>query len=194
MTDWSTFPTRTVDVEIALFRIHHIRHHPAWFNSDGTWRFDPTPVERDRFGVCYLGHAALACYVEVFGRFRAVTQAEIDPRALSELHTTRAVELADLTDRRVLGQFGVTATHSTGADYRPAQELASELFEAGLAGVLYRVRHDPAMALEGVALFGPPGEHPDLFSPPKTLPIPDDLIEAARREFRIDVIPSAILP
>ena len=72
----------------------------------------------------------------------------------------------------MLGDFGVTASHSTGTDYAPAQELAAELFDAGIGGVLYRVRHDPAMILEAVALFGDPGEGPDRFEPTKPRPIP----------------------
>lgn len=193
MTDWADFPTRAIDTTTPLFRIHQGHLHPAWFNTNGSWRFDPLPTHRDRFGVCYLGLEPLTSYVEVFGRIRAVPQAEVDRRRLSELSVARSVDLADLTNRTVLGNFGITATHSTGADYLPAQELASHLFDAGFDGVLYRVRHDPAMTLDAVALFGEPGESPDRFGAVKTGSIPDGLVNTGR-QFRIEVLPSAPLP
>lgn len=193
MTDWSDFPSRGIGTSTPLFRIHQHYLHPAWFNTDGSWRFDPPPSHRDRFGVCYLGVEPLAAYVEVFGRIRAVPQVEVDRRRVSELTVAHRVDVADLTDRTVLGDFEITAAHSTGTDYGPAQELASLLFDAGLDGVLYRVRHDPAMTLEGIALFGEPGETPGRFNSRKTGRIPDSLIEAGR-QFHIDVLPTAPLP
>lgn len=193
MTEWADFPSRAIDATTPLFRIHQHHLHPAWFNADGSWRFDPLSSHRDRFGVCYLGLAPLAANVEVFGRIRAVPHAEVDRRRLSELTVTHRVDVADLTDRSILGDFGVTASHSTGTDYAMAQELSTELFDAGLGGILYRVRHDPAMALEAIALFGERGKTPDRFHTPKTEPIPVSLI-AAGRQFRIEVLPSAPLP
>ena len=193
MTDWGDFPARRIDSATPLFRIHQRHRHPAWFNTDGLLRFDPPQGQRDRFGVCYLGLEPLASYVEVFGRFRAVPKAELDRRRLSELTVCHDVEVADLTDRAVLGAFRITAAHSAGTDYEPAQELAGRLFEVGFDGVVYRVRHDPAMELEAVALFGEPGETPNRFNPPKSIPIPDELI-AAGQQFRIEVLPAAPLP
>ena len=176
-----------------MFRIHRHDRHLAWFSTDGSWRFDPAPNNRGRFGVCYLGLDSLAAYVEVFGRIRAVPQAEFDQRRISELTVSQVVDIADLTDRAVLGDFGITAAHSTGTDYEPAQELAGRLFEAGLDGIAYRVRHDPAMRLEALALFGEPGETPNRFSQPKTTLISEDLI-AAGRQFHIEALPAAQLP
>lgn len=54
---------------------------------------------------------------------------------LSELSVAHTVDIADLTDRTVLGEFAITAAHSTGTDYQPAQEVASNLFDAGFDGV-----------------------------------------------------------
>lgn len=193
MSDWDDFPARRIDSATPLFRIHQRDRHPAWFNTDGLLRFDPPQGHRDRFGVCYLGLEPLASYVEVFGRIRAVPKAELDRRHLSELTVRRVVEVADLTDRTVLGAFGITAAHSVGTDYEPAQELTSRLFEVGFDGVVYRVRHDPAMKLEAVALFGEPGDTPNRFNPPKSIPIPQELI-AAGQQFRIEVLPAAPLP
>jgi hypothetical protein len=193
MTDWTTFQSRRVGPSTSLFRIHQETHHPAWFNSDGSWRFDPLPAYRARFGTCYLGLEPLSSYVEVFGRIRTVPETEIRRRMLSILTPVADLSIADLTNRTVLGGFGVTAAHSTGGDYGPAQTLASNLFDAGFDGILYRVRHDPAMELEAIALFGEPGETPTRLAPPKTGPIPSDLIDAGRA-FRIEVVPSIALP
>ena len=193
MSGWRDFPARRFDTATPLFRIHQRHRHPAWFNTDGLLRFDPPQGYRDRFGVCYLGLEPLASYVEVFGRIRAVPKAELDRRRLSELTVRRVIKVADLTDRAVLGDFGITGAHSTGTDYGPAQELAGRLFEASFDGVVYRVRHDPAMELEAVAVFGEPGETPDRFNPPKSGSIPQDLI-AAGQQFHIEVLPAAPLP
>jgi len=193
VSDWGDFPARRIDSATPLFRIHQRHRHPAWFNTDGLLRFDPPPGHRDRFGVCYLGLEPLASYVEVFGRIRAVPKAELDGRCLSELTARHVVEIADLTDRTVLGAFGITAAHSMGSNYEPAQELAGRLFGAGFDGIVYRVRHDPAMELEAVALFGEPGETPDRFNPPKSSPIPQEVISAGQ-QFRIEVLPAAPLP
>ena len=193
MTDWTTFPSRRVGPSTSLFRIHQEIHHPAWFSSDGSWRFDPLPAYRTRFGTCYLGLEALSSYVEVFGRIRTVPETEIQRRMVSLLTPVADLSIADLINRSVLGDFGVTAAHSTGSDYAPAQTLAANLFDAGFDGILYRVRHDPAMELEAIALFGEPGETPRRLSPPKTDPISPELIDAGR-VFHIEVVPSIALP
>jgi len=193
MNRWSGFPARQIERAVPLFRIHQWALHPAWFNNDGSWRFDPSLADRARFGTCYLGLEPMSAYVEVFGRIGKVPQSEIDRRALSEIRSTADLSVADLTDRSVLGDFGVTAAHSTGLDYGPSQALASDLFEGGFDGILYRVRHDPAMLLEGIALFGDPGESPQRFDTHKSVPIPPNLTDAAR-EFRIEVIPTVELP
>jgi len=193
MTEWSDFPTRTIGGSEPLYRIHRKHLHPAWFNSKGDYRFDPRLADRDRFGVCYLGREPITAFVEVFGRFAAVPNTEVDSRRMSTLTVGRSIEVADLTNRAVLGDFEVTASHSTGADYAPAQELASALFHAGHAGVVFRVRHDPAMELEALALFGESGESPGHFASIKTNKISPDLVARARDEFHIKVLPAAPL-
>lgn len=194
MTEWRAFPFRLIDRDDPLFRIHRHDRSPIWFNSDGTGRFDPPADNRRCFGVCYFGFEAVSAYIEVFGRIGTLSQIDIDQRRLTELSSTRRLTVADLTDRSVLGGFGVTAEYSTGGDYELAQDLALNLFEARFDGVVYRIRHDPAMALEAVALFGEPGEDTSRFGPSKTVPIPDALIESGEREFGIYVVASALLP
>lgn len=193
MKTWNHFPSQRVSASLPLFRIHGRKHHPAWFNSDGTWRFDPLPSHRVRYGVCYLGLSEIASYVEVFGRYRAVPMGELTRRAVSELTVTRELQIADLTDRSVLGGFGVTGAHSMGRDYGLSQQLSLDLYEAHFDGILYRIRNDPAMILEAIALFGEAGLHPERFETLKTYNIPSHVI-AQGRTFGIEVVPSARLP
>jgi hypothetical protein len=164
---------------------------PAFFNDDGLWRFDPPLTHRGRYGVCYLGTEPLASYVEVFGRTLTIPRTEIFRRLLSEMTIPTAVDLADLTNRKALG-FGVDAGHSTSLDYGHAQQLSGVLYEAGFQGIYYRVRHDPDVALEAVALFGSPGERPEHFDSPKTSAISDDLIDAADKTFGLTVLPGLL--
>lgn len=152
MIDWSDFPAYVIEPGTALFRIHQRAYHPAWFNHDGTYRFDPPPSHRNRFGSCYLGREPLTSYVEIFGRFKAVPQVEIDRRVLSQINVQVSMRCGDLTNRMVLGRFGLDAAISTGTNYQPAQEVAAQLYAVGFDGIRYRVRHDPAMSLEAIAL------------------------------------------
>jgi hypothetical protein len=191
--DWSTFPSFGLEESTELFRIHQEHLHPAWFNNDGGWRFDPPPTHRTKFGSCYLGLEPLSSYVEVFGRIGTVPEGEVSKRALSSLTSLGTFAIADLTDRTVLGLYKVTAAHSTGTDYEPAQKLAADLYDAGFDGIRYRVSHDPAMKLEAIAVFGEPGETPGRLSSPKTSPIPRSLIVEGEA-FSIFVNPSALLP
>lgn len=195
MTDWAAFPAIQLTRDIELTRVHSAAHHPAYFNDSDAWRFGPPASRKDKFGVCYLGFGqALTAYVEKYGRSGVITSAQKAGDALSVLHVARSQALADLTDRRIVGQFGVTNTHSSGAEYGPAQQLASDLFDAGFAGIRYRIRHDPKSVLEAVALFGAAGEHRDRFESPKTQsPIPGWLIDAGE-EFGIHEIPPGFLP
>ncbi len=156
--EWTRFPTIEVTPDLSLMRIHREDKHPAYFNPSSDWRFGPPPSRTDRFGVCYLGlDDPFAAYVERYGRFGVITPAQVRDDAFSILKLTATVAIADLTDRSVLGEFGITASHSTGSDYGPSRQLASDLFDAGISGIRYRVRHDPSMTLEAVALFGGPG-------------------------------------
>lgn len=191
MTDVESFPTTTIPRDPPLHRIHRRANHPAYFSSGGDWRFDPPASHRLRYGVCYLGLAPMTAFVEVFGRQRANPRSAVDARRLSSLTPTADLVVADLTHRSVVGAFGVTAAVSTGWDYGPAQALSARLFDAGFAGVRYRVSHDPSMTLEGIGLFGPPGQHPGRFATVATEPIPEDLVEEGRSIYGIEVLADA---
>lgn len=195
MTDWSNFPTIQLTPDMGLWRIHSVGKNPAFFNQSRDRRFGPPPTHSEKFGVCYLGlEDSKTAYVEKYGRFGEITKNQRVQDCLSELAVPSPVAIADLTHRSVLGNFGISALHSTGGDYRPSQKLAAELFDAGFGGIRYRIRHDPRLELEAVALFGEPGEHPERFNPPKTTnPIPRWLV-AVGHEFGIREVPDAPLP
>lgn len=91
-----------------------------------------------------------------------------DRDGLSGLTAASPVDVADLTARSVFVNFSVSASHSTGSDYGPSQELAAALFVASLEGIRYRISHDPKLGLEAIAVFGEPGEQPERFNLPKT--------------------------
>ena len=157
MTDWGSFPSCVLQSGEDLYRIHRREHTPERLSRSGHQRFDSPSAQRARsYGVCYLGTTPVAAYLEVFGRMRALPVPELTDRCLSVAPVVRAVRLADLTNRTVLGRFGVTASHSTAPDYAESQCLSARLHSAGFDGIRYRVRHDPAMELEAVALFAPP--------------------------------------
>lgn len=157
MTDYSNFPTVQLTSRDPLYRIHASHHEPGYYCNCGHHRFDPPPQRSADFGVCYTGLDPLTSFVERFGRHPSVFEDLVSATRLSTAIAERDLVLGDLTDRLVLGQFGITAAVSTGGNYDEAQELACELFDVGLDGLLYRARHDPAMELGAVALFGTPG-------------------------------------
>jgi hypothetical protein len=185
-----------VDIRIAdvLHRVHRARNDVAWFGASGDERFDPPSSHRAAYGACYLGCSDMAAYVEVFGGLRAVSQSDIDRRRLSVLRPHRDLTVVDLTDRSVLGDFGITASVSTGDDYGPPQQLSAQVYDEGFDGVLYRVRHDPALRLDAVAMFGEPGVQRERFADIKTDAIPSWLIDEAWRTFGIEVIADVPLP
>ncbi len=133
--------------------------------------------------------------METLGRTRIVNyNTEIEVRALTATRLASERRVADLTSRRA-AEFGIDNAYSASADYRPSQELAALLFDAGFEGVRYKIRHDPAQGLEALALFhSAPGEHPELFATQKASPIPIDVIELAEREFGITVQSTTTLP
>jgi hypothetical protein len=193
VTDFSSFPSIVLHGSARLFRIHQAINGPAFFGSTGAWRFDPPAADRGKYGVCYLATNPLGPYVEVFGRIGTVPAGEVAVRRLTECEMGDDLRLADLTDRSVVGRFGITGDYSMGADYSPAQALSAELFAAGFDGISYRLRHDPEMQLNGVALFGAPGEQPGRLCDVITTEIPPSLIKSGE-SYGIRVIGYAPLP
>lgn len=102
--------------------------------------------------------------------------------------------LADMTDRTVLGWWGLTAEVGAGDDYVGTRLWAQRLWQAGFAGVWYQARHDPSANLHSIALFAKPGLQPSAFIPAGSTSITDDIIDEAERIFGIEVFPAAPLP
>ena len=185
MTGPDGFPSRVLDAEVELFRIHKTVHHAGHFSISGQHRFAAPVGHNPRYGVCYTALDPIGAYVEVFGRIGSAPLSLLSERSLSKATLTDDLRLADLTHRAVLGKFGITGDVSMGADYSASQELSASLHGDGFDGILYRLRHDPQMLLESVALFDT--SHPVAnglqWSPPTE--IPEDLIQQGY-EFHIE--------
>ena len=77
-----------------------------------------------------------------------------------------------------------------GPDYSDSRQLAAELVENSFDGIRYYARHDPGFRLISVALFSSAKSG---LSADRPIPIPDDLIAEAEREFGLIVLPEAPL-
>ncbi len=157
-------------------------------------RFDPPPSHVSRFGACYVARTEIACFLEVFGGLPVVSQHEIDVRRTTTFTATRPLRLANLTDRIVLGRYRIDGSMQTGMDRTATQALAAERFDEGFDGIVYRIRHDPRLVLEGLALFSTPGTNSKFFGQPRTGSISAAVIKTAADEFGIDVLPTSALP
>lgn len=184
----AAFSSRVLASDVVFARIHQENHDPEWFCACGDHRFDPPIASRELFGSCYLAEHRITAFIEKFGDLRLVSQERVDAHQLSFLQVP-ATRLADLTDRRALG-WGVTGELATGSDYAGAQEWAQRLFQAGFGGLWYTARHDPQGELRSIALFGPPGLHTDAFSAARSTCVDEELIEAVKVSFGIEVLPT----
>lgn len=188
----AAFPSRVLAGDVVLARIHQENHAPEWFCACGNHRFDSPIGSRELFGTCYLAEHPITAFIEKFGDLRLVSQERVDAHQLSFLQVP-STRLADLTDRRGLGSWGVTGELATGSDYAGAQEWAQQLFQAGFGGLWYTARHDPQGELRSIALFGAPGLHPEAFSAARLTHVGEGLIEAVRVSFGIEVLPTTWL-
>jgi hypothetical protein len=173
------------DPDRVLFRIHQTRHDPIHFASDKQGRFNLRDLRGT--GTCYMSPSRLGAYVEAFGRLGTLRDSYIEERSLSELTLSRPVRLADITDRQVLGRYGLAGDISAGTDYEPSQRLASQLYDLGFDGVYYAARHDPAFIERSVAIFGSAADEKLFIT--STNPIPDSLILEGTRQFGLLVLP-----
>lgn len=188
--DIARLPRRSLTTGTRLYRIHR-RARDAWFfDGSSAGRFNPTDTPGR--GACYWAEDPLGAWVEVFRTRMTLTEDDLNERCLSSVTISLPLVIADFTDRRALAA-GVTAALAGGVDYRPAQVVANSLDDAGFAGVRWRVRHDLAQALLGVAWFGPIGSQhePNLVGlpTPEQAPIPEDLVARACAEFGYRVLP-----
>lgn len=179
------FPSHHLESTQSLVRIHRADRQVGFYSSDGSGRFDlAAPL-----GTCYLGEDPLASFVEVFREVAIVAETLVATKALSWLRPRRLWRLADVTNP-LSRRFGVTGEIHTTTDYELTQAWAQGFAQAGFDGVRYRVRHDPAQQLVGVALFGPSGLHDDAFVLEQRSSIPVAVVDAAWDRFGIEVLPT----
>lgn len=184
------FPVVELAAGSGVARIHRRNHSPLWFRHDGGGRFDLAPPR----GTLYAAAEPLGCYVEVFRHVRLVPWEEVAARRLSILAPRRTLRLADCAARRARG-FGITgAVHSTPA-YEETQVWAAAFAAAGLDGVRYLVRHDPAQRLAGYALFAPAGSGDPRWEweVASTEPISEGLLRAVEAQLGLSVLPGDVL-
>lgn len=185
------FPSRDVPADFPYTRIHHDRFEAEWFCSCGRCRFDPPPGAA--FGTCYLAGHPLGAFVEKFGRLRVVPRSLVDQHALATLQVPSPLRVADATDRRILGRWGLSAELWAGDDYAGSQRWAERLHQAGFAGIWYSARHDVHGDFHSLAVFGKPGYQPDALLRYSDGPIPQRLLDEATVRFGIEVLPTGTL-
>jgi hypothetical protein len=166
--------------------MHRVEHSPWWFSSDGSGRFDPVGTGA---GGCYFAERPLGSWVEVFRKQMLIPEAEVEARCLFTVATGRDLKLADVASRRALS-FGVTAAVGADERYGESQRFAIAAVEAGVDGVRYLVRHDPAQKLYGIALFAAAGDGGPAWPAGSSVAIPDELVAEAARLFRYRVLPT----
>lgn len=179
------FPSIAIHPERVLYRVHRAANDPLHFAFSGDGRFDL--IGEAGVGTCYLSPSPAGAYLETLGRLRTLSQADIDQRCLSEVVPTTSLRLADLTDRHVLGRYGIAGDISAGVDYGPSQALAAQLYRAGFDGIYYTARHDPAFLERSVAVFGTPSAA-KLFAA-SIGPMPASLVHEVAHDFGLIVLP-----
>jgi hypothetical protein len=181
--DLTGFPAYELRRGQRLWRIHRAGRSPWWFSSDGAGRFDL----RQPDGTCYVAGDAVGAFVEVF-RQVYIQEVDVRGRLLAALSAPRSFRLADTT-RAEARRFGVTLALVGTIDYDATQEWAAAFRRAGFGGIRYRLRHDPTGSLIGFALFGRAG---DRRWSGRSTPVPDEVVEEARRRFGVRIVRAAL--
>ncbi len=190
--DLSRLPELRWEPDTPLWRIHRRDRSPIFYGTN-LYRFDP-PTAASPWGTCYTAPSQLAAYLEVFASLGRLTPALIAERQLAELFTVDTLRLADISDRRVIGMYGLDASYSMGRAYDTSQRLAVDLFDAGFDGIHYPARHDPSGALRSIAVFGPAGNTAARLRVVKDDDIDDLLVNNAADHFHLIPIDDAPLP
>jgi len=183
--DLGGFPVYHLRSTHTVARIHRADRQACFYSSEGSGRFDLAAP----YGTCYFGDDPLASFVEVFGEAAVVAEPLVVAKELSLLRPRSEVALADVAHPRSR-RFGITGEIHTTTDYEVTQAWAAALQRAGFDGIRYRVRHDPAQDLVGLALFGPAGGQDDALVTVERSPIPAALVAAAWGRFGIMVLPT----
>ncbi len=139
-------------------------------------------------GTCYLATDEISAILEVIGpdfERGAISSDFLKARSLRKLRLPEEQDLADLTSREVV-RFGITAEVGTLVPYDLPQAWAAALRSAGLSGLAYWPRHDPAREIV-VALFGPHGER-KRWKKGREAAISRELIGRLREECGIEIL------
>jgi hypothetical protein len=190
--DLKSFPSYILHPDRMFYRIHRAHNDPLYFARSGAGRFDLIHGD-DEPGTCYCALSGIGAFLETFGRVRFVSSRMVEQRSLSTLSLTRPLTLANMTDPRVIGLYGIEGDVSAGADYTEPQRWAVRLFEAGFDGIFYAARHDPSFTERSVAVFGDRELGEKLFEI-TTEPVSTELIEEACAAHGFTVLPATPLP
>ncbi len=139
--DRRQLPLKTLAAATIFYRVHQAKYNPIYFSSSGGGRFD-TPE-----GIIYLGIDEYAAFRETIGRFskyRLISSEELEKRRMSEVKSSRALSLVDLTGKG-LTLLDADARLLAG-DYKIAQQWSKALQDhpSNPDGIYYRSRHDPS--------------------------------------------------
>lgn len=139
-------------------------------------------------GTCYLAERAIGSFLEVFRAGATVPEEEVLARAHARLRVPDQVRLADTTATQAR-RYGITLELGASPDYQLTHSWARRLRQEGFDGIFYRLRHDPAARLNGVALFGSAGEATWPF---ESGPIGKTIVDRARDAYGIEVVPTRL--
>lgn len=179
-----SFPRRALTPEQGLWRVVRKGRGPWWFGNTGGGRFDLWEPE----GTCYLATDELSALLEAIGPARtggALSTRFFADRRIRHLRVPRTRTLANLTSRRSVG-FEITLEIHTVVPYDRPRAWALGLRRAGMHGLFYFVRHDPAGGI-GIALFGRQGERKG-WRRGRELPIASTLIARLKEECGVEVL------
>lgn len=171
-----------------VYRVHQKAHEPEWFGTAGGMRWDPPPAAAGLFGVCYTATDPLTAFVESVADLHWLRTNVVSERALATLQTVGEQRLADLTNPKVVGEWGLDRRICTGDDYEVCGKWAYAFRLAGFTGIFYEARHDLRVGpFRSVAVFGDPGRQPAQITLVDDGPLPAWVQESARRDFGIQV-------
>jgi hypothetical protein len=189
MIDVGKLPRKTLKAGTHLYRIHRLSNDPWFFDGSPNGRFNPSGTTGR--GACYWAEHPLGAWIEVFRTRMLIPEGELGARVLSAATLNEDLVVRDLSNRRAL-RAGVTVAVTGGADYGPGQRLADAL-QGGAAGIRWRVRHDLAQTLIGIAWFGPEGVATRAtrrrLPRTDTKEIPDNLVSEATKTFGYELLP-----
>ena len=177
------------------YRVHRVDREPEWFGSSGDFRWDP-PTPDTAFGTCYVAANRTVAFVEVFGDFDLLTQDLVEARCIATVQLRENLKLADMSSRRILGEWQLDRRISVGDDYGVCQRWANALHLAGFSGVAYSPRHDAGPGYDdlSIALFGDAGYQPtQLQVVLDAEPISPELLRHVQAEFGIRILPPALI-